>query len=249
MSVRVLVVDDEAPARRRVATLLEGEPDAEIVGEAANGLEAVEAIRSLSPDLVFLDIQMPGMTGFEVIEAIGVDAMPAVVFVTAFDEFALAAFEVQAVDYLLKPFQTDRFQKAFRRAAARKGQPEKEPERIGQLLDAVRPGPRHLQRLVVRKGERILFVSVGDVLRLSADGNYVNVHTPDGVYTLRETLARLETRLDPERFARIHRSEIVNVDAIKEVQPWFHGDYVVILRNGEELRLSRRYSGRLLGSE
>jgi len=244
VSLRVLLVDDEAPARRRLRSLLVGHADVEIAGEAANGLEAVDAIRSLAPSLVLLDVQMPGMDGFEVVETIGPGAMPPVVFVTAYDEFALRAFDVEAVDYVLKPVRKERLAAALERAVRRAAQ----PEAMGRVLETIRPGPRPLTRLVVRKGERLLFVELADVVRLLADGNYVNVETAAAAYQIRDTLQRLESRLDPECFARIHRSEIVNVAWVKEVQPWFHGDAVVLLKNGKETRLSRCYHDRLLGS-
>jgi two-component system, LytTR family, response regulator len=248
VSVRVLVADDEAPARRKLRSHLAGRTAVEVAGEAADGLQTVEAIRSLHPDLVFLDIQMPGLSGFEVIETVGVDAMPAVVFVTAYDEFAVEAFEVQAVDYLLKPYSKERFEKALDRALHALERREDSREAISSVLDRVLAGRRPLRRLVVRSGERLLLVPLADVLHLSADGNYVKVHTPGGVHLLRDTLTALEGRLDPERFARIHRGEIVNLDAVKEIQPYFHGDLVVILKNGEHLRLSRRYRDRVLGA-
>jgi two-component system LytT family response regulator len=221
-----------------------------VVGEAASGPEAVEAIRSLKPDLVFLDVQMPGMTGLEVIEAVGTEQMPAVVFVTAYDEFAVEAFEVQAVDYLLKPFDAARFQKALAHATERVrqragGAAESLEPLLARLLGEQR---RFLERLLVRDGERMFFVRVAEILRLTAEGNYVRVHTAAGRHLVRETLAGLEARLDPERFARVHRSEIVNVEAIKEIRPLFHGDHSVLLKNGDEVRLSRRFQDRLLRS-
>jgi two-component system LytT family response regulator len=246
VSIKILIVDDEAPARRKVRQHLARAAEVDVVGEAADGLAAVAAIRSLAPDLVFLDIQMPGMSGFEVIEEIGCERMPAVVFVTAYDEFALEAFAVEAVDYLLKPFGEARFQRALERSrkliATRAGS----AEQLARLLASVRPGQRHLQRVVVKKADRLFFVPVGDVIRFSAEGNYVLVHTAAGSHLIRDTLSRLETRLDPERFARIHRSEIVSIDRIKEILPWFHGDHVVVLQNGERRRLSRRFQDRLL---
>jgi two-component system LytT family response regulator len=248
MSARVLIVDDEAPARRKVRAHLGDAAGVDVVGEAASGPEAVEAIRTLRPDLVFLDVQMPGMSGFEVIEAVGAEAMPAVVFVTAYDEFAVEAFEVQAVDYLMKPFHADRFRRALARAMDRLARREEPRASLAPLLEALlKKRPRDAQRLLVRDGDRILFVPLREVVRLSAEGNYVQVHTARGQrHLLRETLARLEARLDPERFARIHRSEIVNVDFVAEVQPAFHGDYTVRLKTGDEVRLSRRYQDRLL---
>jgi two-component system, LytTR family, response regulator len=246
MSLRVLIVDDELPARRKLRAHLSPQPDVEVLGEAGSGPEAVDAIRRLHPDLVFLDVQMPGMTGFEVIEEVGVAEMPAVVFVTAYDEFAIEAFDVQAVDYLLKPFHVDRFKQALARAAEKVRTRTRGDDVLNRLLAAFpeRGGP--VRRLLVREGERLFFVPVAAVVRLSADGNYVQVRTLNGRHQIRETLASLETRLDPERFARVHRSEIVNMDFVAEIQPLFHGDYCVILKNGEQVRLSRRYQDRLL---
>ena len=238
MTIRVLIADDEAPARRIVRSYLGGHEDVEVVAEAENGLEVVDAVRSLDPQLVVLDIQMPGMNGFEAIDAIGIDAMPAVIFATAYDEFALRAFDVHAVDYLLKPFSRERFDRAFDRALQRDTKPY-------AALIASKP---HLDRFVVRHGDRLFFVAATDVLHLAAEGNYVRVRTAEGSHLIRGTLADLESRLDPKRFARIHRSSIVNVDAIREVQTHFHGDYIVVLMTGETLRLSRRFADRLLGT-
>ena len=234
VTTRVVIADDEAPARRIVRSYLGGHADVEVVAEAENGLEVVDAVRTLEPDLVVLDIQMPGMTGFEAIDAIGVDAMPAVVFATAYDEFALRAFDVHAVDYLLKPFSRERFDLAFERALERRP--------IAPLLASL-----PLTRFVVRERDRLFFVPVEEILHLGAEGNYVRIHTANKSHLVRGTLADLEARLDPKRFARIHRSGIVNIEAIKEVRAHFHGDYVVTLKTGETLRLSRRYQARLLG--
>lgn len=245
---RVLIADDEAPARRIVRSWLAGHENVEIAGEAENGLEVVDAVRSLEPELVVLDVQMPGMTGFEAIEAIGVEAMPAVIFATAFDEFALRAFEVHAVDYLLKPFSRERFDLAFNRAVARlKNAGGEVDDRLARLLALLPRASSHLERIVVRHGDRLFFVAMRDVLHLTAEGNYVRLHTSDGSHLVRGTLADLEARLDPKRFARIHRSGIVNIDAIKEVRAHFHGDYIIVLKSSETLRLSRRYQERLLG--
>jgi two-component system LytT family response regulator len=246
VSLRVLIVDDEAPARRKVRSRLSGRAGVEIVGEAANGLEAVDAIQRLRPDLIFLDIQMPGMSGFEVIAAVGADAMPAVVFVTAFDEYALDAFDVEAVDYLLKPIREDRFERAWQRAVERINSRAVDRDKLARLIERIQPAAARLQRIVVRDGERLFFVPIGRIIRFSADGNYVKIHTAEGAHVVRETITRLEARLDPDQFARIHRSEIVNIDCVKEIQPWFHGDHIVILKNGEERRLSRRYKARFL---
>ena len=237
MTTRVVIADDEAPARRIVRSYLGGRENVEVVAEAENGLEVVDAIRSLQPHLVVLDVQMPGLTGFEAIEAIGVDAMPAVVFATAYDEFALRAFDVNAVDYLLKPFSRERFDRAFNRALERR-------ESLAPLISSLPP----FERIVVRQGERLFFVATREIFHLSAEGNYVRVHTAGAAHLIRGTLADLEARLDPKRFARIHRSGIVNIDAIHELRTHFHGDYIVVLKNGETLKLSRRYQERLLGN-
>lgn len=247
MKVRVLIVDDERPARNKLLLHLKAEADVEIVAEAQNGLEAVDAIRSLAPDLVFLDIQMPGMTGFEVIDAIGVEAMPAVVFVTAYDEYALRAFEVEAIDYLLKPFDEDRLRRALQRAEKRLHGKARDAGRMERLLDSVRPAETYLQRIVVKDKDRLFFVNVEEVIRLSGQENYVEIHTAGSSHLIRDTLNHLESRLDPQKFARIHRSEIVNIDGVKELHSWSHGDYIVILKEGTRLRLSRRYQHNLLG--
>jgi len=239
VKTRVVIADDEAPARRIVRSYLAERADVEIAGEAENGLEVVDLVRTLEPDVVILDVQMPGLTGFEAIEAIGVDSMPAVVFATAYDEFALRAFDVHAVDYLLKPFSRQRFDRAFARAERAKLRP---------LLSSLPHASPWLERLVVRQGDRLFFVAAADVLHLSAEGNYVRVHTADASHLIRGTLGDLESRLDPKRFARIHRSGIVNIDAVAEVRAHFHGDYVVRLRNGQTVRLSRRYQERLFGA-
>ncbi len=244
VSTRVLIADDEAPARRLVRSYLGGREHVEVIGEAENGLEVVDAVRSLEPQLVILDIQMPGMTGFEAIEAIGAEHMPAVIFATAYDEFALRAFDVHAVDYLLKPFSRDRFDRAFDRALTQIGS---DRQNITRLIASLPQTPAHLERLVVRHGERLFFVAARDILHLTAEGNYVRVHTAGGAHLIRGTLADLETRLDPGRFARIHRSGVVNIDAIQEVRAHAHGDYLIVLNTGAVLRLSRRYRERLLG--
>jgi two-component system LytT family response regulator len=249
VTTRVLIADDEAPARRLVRSYLGGRANVEVGGEAENGLEVVDAVRTLEPQLVVLDIQMPGMTGFEAIEAIGAENMPAVIFATAYDEFALRAFDVHAVDYLLKPFSRERFDRAFERALGRIGNDQIGPDRqnIARLIASLSQTPPHLERLVVRQGERLFFVAARDILHLTAEGNYVRVHTATGAHLIRGTLADLEKRLDPSRFARIHRSGVVNIDAIQEVRTHEHGDFLVVLKTGAILRLSRRYRERLLG--
>ncbi len=244
MPVRVLVVDDEPLARRRILDLLKSRPDFESAGTAGNGRDAIEAVRALRPDLVFLDVQMPETDGFGVIEAIGPDAMPPVVFVTAYDQYALRAFEVNALDYLLKPFDRERFDRALDRAAARLG-PGRPAQgdlaaRLGDLLREVRAGePRWLDRVAVKSRGRIQLVRLDAVEWIEAAANYVVLHAGAEEHVLREPISRLESRLDPRRFLRCHRSSIVNVDAVKEIQPMFHGESVVILKSGRRIPLSR----------
>lgn len=242
--IRALIVDDEAPARAKVRKLLASADDFELVGEAADGAAAVAAIREQAPDVVFLDIQMPRLDGFGVIAEVGADAMPLVVFVTAFDEHAIRAFEVHALDYLLKPFAASRFSRVLERVRRQVAgaAPADLARRLEKALAAVAPVPRYLQRLTARVGEdREVILAVAKIDLIRAHGNYLRFHTPDGVYERRATLTALAERLDPEQFLRINRSEIVRLDAVRELQPWFHGDYRVILKSGETLTWSRRY--------
>lgn len=253
--IRVLVVDDEAPARAKVRQLLAIEEDLEVVGEAADGSEAVEMIGRLAPDLVLLDIQMPRLDGFGVIQKIGVDKMPLVVFVTAYDEHALRAFEVHALDYLLKPFAPIRFRRLLarirhelgRRSSAAPGSDDLS-RRMTEMLASLKPtlDPPYLKRIQARLDEdREVLLRVDKVNFIRAHGNYVQLHTTEGEYTRRTTLAALAEKLDPEQFLRINRSEIVRLDAIREIQPWFHGDSRMILHSGEKLSWSRRYRARV----
>jgi two-component system LytT family response regulator len=243
--MRVLIADDEAPARQKVRRLLAGEGDVEIVGEAATGAEAVQAIREASPDVVFLDVQMPVLDGFGVVEEVGVDAMPHVVFVTAYDEHALRAFEVRALDYLLKPVTPDRFRAVLQRVRAqmaRKGEGAADlAERLDQLVGALAPRARFLRRLLVQDGNKALLLPVERIDRMEADRNYVRLHAGGSTYVVRGSIGAMAERLDPDRFLRINRSEIVRLDAVKELHPWFHGDYRVVMHDGAVLMWSRRY--------
>jgi two-component system LytT family response regulator len=245
--IRALVVDDEPLARDRVMSLLQQEDDVEIIGECHDGTQAVAAIHNQAPDLVFLDVQMPGHNGFEVIEAVGADRMPTVIFVTAYDEYALRAFEVHALDYLLKPFGKERFQQALQHARAhverrRAGDLGK---RLMALVQDIKPEPQRLDRLVVKSAGRVFFLKTDDIVWIEAAGNYVRLHLAEDSHLFRETMNGIEARLDPRRFVRIHRSRIVNSDRIKELQPWFNGEYVVVLQNGTRLTLSRGYREKL----
>jgi two-component system LytT family response regulator len=251
--VRILIVDDEAPARAKMRRYVGEYAGTEVVGEAENGIEAVERISELRPDLVFLDVQMPELDGFGVIDAIGIDAMPHVVFVTAFDEYALKAFEVRALDYLLKPFTPERFAAVMDRARAEVARASDAGStdlrgKLEALLAAVTPGrPRYLQRILVHQANRALLLPVERIDRLEADRNYVRLHSGGTVFTLRGSITSLAERLDPEKFLRINRSEIVRLDAVKELQPWFHGDYRVVMGDGATLMWSRRYRAQTAG--
>ena len=255
--LRVAVVDDEPLARRRIVRLLRGE-DAEVVAVCTNGREAVEAIAAHKPDLVFLDVQMPEMDGFGVIDAVGPERMPAVVFVTAYDQYALRAFEVHALDYLLKPFDADRLHDAFRRAreALRRDEGGDADLRLLALLDQIRGGDDrggaqvpaarpYLDWVMVKARGRVQFVRTSDVRWIEAEGNYARLHVGTENFLIREKMGTLETRLDPSVFLRVHRSSIVNLHHVRELRPWFSGDYVVYLKDGTELRLSRGYRDKL----
>ncbi len=243
MAIRALIVEDEPLMRERLRGLLAEEPDVECVGECANGTEAVAAIDADRPDLVFLDVQMPGLDGFEVIEAVGVERMPATVFVTAYDRYALKAFEVQALDYLLKPFNRPRFREALGRARARlrQGPGPEVQELLRGLLDDVRAASRPPRRLVVRADSRITLVKPEEVDWVEAAGNYVRLHVGKDEHLLRATMDGVEAQLPAGQFVRIHRSTIVNLERIQALEPTFHGDYVIQLRDGTELPLSRTY--------
>jgi two-component system LytT family response regulator len=247
--IRALIADDEPPARRKLRELLGREPDFEIVGEAADGIEAVAAIKESSPDVVFLDIQMPRLDGFGVIAEVGTGAMPLVVFVTAYDEHAVRAFEVEALDYLLKPFAPSRFQGLLERLRRRIDQdPGDLDERIGRLLAAVRPPSGALRQILAEKEEgRQILLAVGEIDLIRAGGNYLSFLSKGEEYRRRGTLREIEERLDPAQFVRLNRSEIVRLEAIRELQPWFHGDARVILKDGSVLTWSRRYRGKVEG--
>jgi two-component system, LytTR family, response regulator len=245
--IRTLIVDDEAVARRRIRRLLKTEGDISVVGESGDGRAAIEAIRTLRPDLVFLDVQMPGADGFQVIQAIGAEKMPMVIFVTAYDQHALKAFEVRALDYLLKPFDRDRFREALGRARHHVEQQETGDlgRRLLALVKDMRPAAPKTDRLVVKAGGRLFFLRTDEIDWIEAAGNYARLHVGNEAHLIRETMQSLESRLDSERFFRIHRSRIVNMERIQELQPWFNGEYVVILRNGTRLTLSRGYREKL----
>ena len=241
--IRTLVVDDEPVARAHVLALLREENDIEIVGECGNGAEAAATIEDTSPDLLFLDIQMPELNGLDLARALPPDRAPAIVFITAYDEYALRAFEIHALDYLLKPFSAERFRSALAHARAQLAQ--RRATTIGrQLLDLLpdmRRPPQGRDRLVIKSSGRIYFVRTSDIDWCEAAGNYVRLHVGQQTHMVRDTMGHLESNLDPQQFARIHRSAIVNVDRIQELQSSFNGEYVVLLRGGARLTLSRGY--------
>ena len=284
-SVRVLIVDDEALARQRVRRLLQAEPDVEIVGEADTGRDAVRMINELQPDLVCLDVQMPELDGFGVLRELEGGRVPMVLFITAYDEHAQRAFDVHAVDYVLKPVDADRFRAAFERARTQRAHAVA-AERLGELLETVRrladgrsqgdmrgeglpagmsagsngapyttPGAngnvpnngasRYASRILVKQDGRMFFVKTTEIDWIEADRNYVRLHVGKAAHTIRERISHLEETLDPRLFARIHRSTIVNLNRVREMQQWFSGDYVVILEDGTRLRLSRHYRDRV----
>lgn len=273
-AIRTLIVDDEPAARAGMRQLLAADPEIVVAGECASGEEAVEAIRDGAPDLVFLDVQMPELDGFDVLRAVGVAAAPAVVFVTAYDQYALRAFDVHAIDYLLKPFTDDRFREALGRAKqqVRQGHLGELSERLAVLLEQLGDAqatprangpapaapapptlsaspagrapalePTYLERLVVKSAGKVTLLRVAEIEWIDAEGDYVRIHVGKAWHLLRETMKNLEARLDPTRFVRIHRSTIVNLERVKELQPFFRGEYVVVLNGGTTLKLSRGY--------
>ena len=248
MKLKVLIVDDERPARAKVRRFVSADPDVGQIFEAPDGVRAVDVIREELPDLVFLDVQMPGLDGFEVVEALAPDALPHVVFVTAFDDYAVRAFDVHAVDYVMKPFDAERLGRAFERAKAavtsrRDGGDAARMERL--LADWRRERPERLERLLVQGAERSVLLPLTRVDRLESARNYVVLHAGRESFRVRSTLDRLEQRLDPRRFVRVSRTAIVNVDRVAELQPWSHGDWVVVLSDGAKLRLTRSFRDRL----
>ena len=242
---RVLIVDDEPLARERLRGWLRDEPSVEIVGECGSGAEAINALQSMAVDLVFLDMEMPGGNGLQVLAQLPAEKRPAVVFATAHERFAVDAFEVQAVDYLLKPFDQERLQTALRRAeeflrARRAGALEEKIESL--LSEAAGPGKKP-ERLAVKADGRLVFLKPDDIVWIEAADNYIILHLTDGRLMLRETLAAIEERIGSISFARVNRSAVVHLDQIKELQPTFHGDYVVVLRDGTKVPLSRSLRG------
>lgn len=245
--IRTMIVDDEELGRERVRMMLAEHPDIEVVAECCDGAEAVKTIERERPDLVFLDVQMPGMNGFEVLESLEGEPLPAVVFVTAHDDYALRAFDIHALDFLLKPFDNGRFEKTLDRARVQVSQTRGTAvdSRILSLLEDLKSDRKFPERLIVKSGGRVFFLRTEEIDWVEAAGNYVRLHARNESHLLRESMKNMEAKLDPKLFVRIHRSAIVNVDRIKELEPWFHGEYIVIMRDGTRLTSSRVFSDRL----
>lgn len=244
--IRALIIDDEPLPRERIRTLLAEHSDIELIGECEEGREAVESIRSKRPDLIFLDIQMPELDGFGVLAALEDECLPAIIFVTAYDQYAIRAFEVNALDYLLKPINPARFEKAVLRSVERLNQRNQEPDR--KLLDFVeqmRLERGYTKRFVVRAGAKHSFVQTKDIDWIDSADNYVRLHVSGQEYLVRETLKSIERQLDPAIFIRVHRSAIINIDRMETIEPYFHGDYTITMKDGTKLNTSRSYSERL----
>ena len=250
MSLRTLIVDDEPLARERVRMMLGMHDDVAVIGEVGDGQQAIDAIRQERPDLVFLDVQMPSVDGFGVLRALEGEIMPHVVFITAYDQYALRAFEVHALDYVLKPFNAERFSQALQRARTAISKRDDldgsvDKDRLRSLVASLTAEQREKQRIVVKSSGRVFFVKVDDIDWIEAEGNYVRLHMGTQSHLLRETMKGMESVLDTAQFIRIHRSTIVNADRIRELQPLFHGEYAVILRDGTRLVASRGPDNRL----
>ena len=245
--IRAVIVDDEPLARRRIKRMLARDADVEVVGDCGNGKDAIAAIKTLNPNLLFLDVQMPEVDGFDVLESIGPKRLPFVIFVTAYDQYALRAFEVSAVDYLVKPFDRARFDKALARAKSRLASERGNDfnQQTLALLEELKARSNHTERLLIKAGGRAFFLKTEEIDWIEAEGKYVRLHAGKESYLLREAIGSLEAQLDPKKFPRIHRSSIVNIERIRELQPWFHSEYRVILNDGTELMLSRSCRKRL----
>jgi two-component system LytT family response regulator len=245
--IRTLIVDDEPLARERIRALLEDQVDIDVIGECTDGREAITCIREQRPDLLFLDVQMPLTDGFGVLDAISSERLPAVIFVTAYDQYALRAFDVHALDYLLKPFDRERFQKAVARARRqiRRERTGDIDERLRALIKDIKTESKALERLVVKAAGRVVFLKTEEIDWIEAAGNYVRLHAGRESHLLRETMNALEAKLDPNKFLRIHRSTIINIERIKELHPLFRGEHVVILQDGTRLTLGRVYRDKL----
>jgi two-component system, LytTR family, response regulator len=245
--IRALIVDDESLARKFIRRMLRDDPEVEVVGECSNGKDAVAMIKKQTPDLVFLDVQMPEMDGFSVLEAVGVERLPQIIFTTAYEQYAIRAFELHALDYLLKPFDQMRFEDTIKHAKEWLHHRDLEDGRlqIGALLENVNRQAKYLERLVIKAEGRITFLKTQEIDWIAADDKYVHLHVGKAVRMVRQTLTAMEAQLDPQRFLRIHRSVMVNIERIKELHPLFGGEHGVVMDDGTRLTLSRRYKDKL----
>jgi two-component system, LytTR family, response regulator len=242
LRIKALIVDDEPLARDRIREMLKEHPEIEVIGEARNGREAIDSVVNQHPDLVFLDVQMPDLDGFDVLQNLNVEKLPLIIFVTAYDHHALRAFDVHAVDYLTKPFDRKRFAEAVDQAKVFiKGAKEPDTARILSMLQELRASARYLERFAIKNGEKVFFVRAEDVDAIEAQGNYVRLSLANSSHLLRDTLNNIESQINPRRFVRIHRRTIVNIDRVKEVQTWARGEYRVVLSTGAHYTLSRGY--------
>jgi len=247
MSYSIVIVDDEPPARAKLVRFIAELEDFRVVAEAGSVDEGIAAVRNTTPDLLYLDIQLGTSSGFDVIDGLHATAMPLVVFTTAYSEYAVKAFELQALDYLLKPFDRERFLKSIERTRAALSEPDHSDveERVRRLLAQIPGRPAAANQILVRESDRAFFLSVDDIQRVSAAGNYVEVHAKGKVHLIRDTLTTFIAQLDASEFLRVHRSHVVRVSFIAEMRPMFHGDYELVLRDGQTLSLSRRYKALL----
>ena len=246
-SIRTLIVDDEPLAREKIRALLIRASGFSVIGECANGEDAIIAVRRERPELVFLDVQMPGLSGIQVLERLGAEAPPAVVFVTAFDQYAVRAFEFHAVDYLLKPMDRERFRTAMERVSKRlRGhKPDDLQAKLGAMLADMKAGAKHPERIPIKNNGKILFITLTDIDWISSADNYVELHVGTHSYLLRETMNSISLRLPTEQFVRVSRTAIVNVSRVQELQPLFHGEYSIHLKNGVKVTLSRSHRDQL----
>jgi len=245
--IRVLIVDDEPLARERVHHFLKQEPNITIIGESGNGIEAVAAIREKKPDLIFLDIQMPGMDGFEVLQHIESEHMPHIIFITAYDQYAIRAFEVHALDYLLKPFDQSRFKRALH-LAGEYIQLQKNGDfkyRIKELIQEIGSEKKFPERFIIKSEGRIYFIRTDEVNWIESAANYVSLHVGREVHLMRGTMSAMEEKLDPDKFIRVNRAAIINIEFIREIQPFFNGEYIINLKDDTQITLSRKYREKL----
>ncbi len=242
--IRAMIVDDEPLAREKVSLFASSEPDLEVVATCSNGVEALSSFNTHTPDLIFLDIQMPELNGFDFLRQLKTDTMPGIIFITAYDEFALRAFEYHALDYLLKPFDKERFHRAVHHATvsmSTKEEKEKSHKQVVTLLESLKKDSSSLERLIVKTNGRVLFLKVNDIDWMEAAGNYIKLHVGNETHLIRETMNSLEQQLNGKIFVRVHRSTIINIDRIKELQPWFNGDYKITLTTNVQVIMSRGY--------